>query len=135
MSFIAVLRRNIAVVALMPFCFASPGFAAEAKAPKASGISVSVDVVRTDAAKGAFLCTAQVTDLLSGEILAAPKIAFTAESGGKVRSGSQPDANKPASELLLEVSASKAGDSASYSVSHTREGILVAVQKGSLSLR
>jgi len=135
MSFITLPRHWFAGFALLPLCFAFSGLADEPNVPKAAGLSVSVDVVRTDAAKGAFLCTAQVTDLLSGEILAAPKIAFTAESGAKARSGSQPDVKKPASEVVLEVSASKAGDSASFTVSYIREGVLVAVQKGSLSLR
>ena len=58
-----------------------------------------------------------------------------AESGAKARSGSQPDVKKPASEVVLEVSVSKAGDSASYAVSYTREGVLAAKQKGSLTLR
>ncbi|MEO8586972.1 MAG: hypothetical protein ABI584_12485 [Acidobacteriota bacterium] len=101
----------------------------------ASGISVTIGVVRTDAAKGQFLCTAEVTDLASGEVLAAPKISFTSESGAKAKTGSRPDVTKPASEIVLDVSANKAGDSASYSVSYTKEGVLVAVQKGSLSLR
>jgi hypothetical protein len=135
MSFASGLRRSIGLAVLIPFCSALAALAGDAPPASASGISVSIDVVRTDAAKGTFLCTAQVSDLLSGEILAAPTIAFTAESGAKARSGSQPDVKKPASEVVLEVSVSKAGDSASYAVSYTREGVLVARQKGSLTLR
>ena len=135
MSSASMFHRSICLAVFIPVFSAVAALAVEAPGTSAPGISVSIDVVRTDAAKGLFLCTAQVTDLVSGEILAAPKIAFTAESGAKARSGSQPDVKKPASEVVLEVSVSKAGDSASYAVSYTREGVLAAKQKGSLTLR
>jgi len=129
------IARFVSVILLASAAVPLPSWGAETTAGKADGISVSVDVVRTDAAKGQYRCTAEVTDLLSGEVIAAPKIAFTASSGATMRSGSQPDAKKPVSEVVIEVSASQAGDSAAYKVTYTREGVLVAVQKGSLSLR
>ena len=129
------IARFASVVFLASAAVALPSSGADSPAGKADGLSVSVNVVRTDAAKGQYQCTAEVTDLRSGEVIAAPKIAFTASSGATMRSGSQPDAKKPASEVIIEVSASQAGDSAAYKVTYTREGVLVAVQKGSLSLR
>ena len=127
--------RFASVVILASAAIALPAMAADTAAGKADGISVSVNVVRTDAAKGLYQCTAEVIDLRSGEVIAAPKIAFTATSGATTRSGSQPDPKKPASEVVIEVSASQAGDGATYKVTYTREGVLAAVQKGSLSLR
>jgi len=120
---------------LLPLHLAFGAFTVDAVPPRASGISVSIDIARTDATTGRFLCTAEVTDLASGEVIAAPKVAFLAGSSGQAKTGFQPDAKKPPSVVALEVSAAKAGDSASFTVSYTREGVLVAVQKGSLSLR
>jgi len=100
-----------------------------------AGIAVSIDVVRTDAANGTYTCTAHVTDIASGALLSSPKVAFTSETGAVVRTKKQPDPNRPASEVALDVLAGKDGNSASYSVSYTREGVLVAVQNGSLTLR
>ena len=134
MSLVAMLRWGIRHSALIPLCIALAAFSAEVPAP-ASGLSVSVDVVRTDAAKGTFLCTAEITDLQTGEVISAPKIAFTSASSATTKSGIQSNGKKPASEVVMEVSASKAGDRAAYTVSYTREGVLVARQKGSLSLR
>lgn len=135
MSSALMICRRVGVAALLSLWFAFAGLAADVRTRDVSGISVSIDVVRTDAAKGRFLCTAEVIELQSGEVLAAPKIQFTAGSGAKAKTGSQPDSKKPASEVVVEVSASEAGDNTSYTVTYTREGVLVAVQKGSLSLR
>ncbi len=66
---------------------ASVATAQEKPAGTAAGISVNVAVVRTDAAKGLFVCTAEVSDLASGEVFALPKVAFSSESGGKARTG------------------------------------------------
>jgi hypothetical protein len=78
MSSALALCRRVGVAAVLSFWFAFAGLAADVHSPNVSGISVSIDVVRTDAATG---------------------------------------------------------DSASYAVTYTREAIVVAIQKGSLSVR
>ncbi len=110
-------------------------FAADAKKPLACGLSVSADVVRTDAAKGFYRCTAEVTDLATGKVLTAPDIVFTAEMGGKTKTAFEPEGYGPSSEVTFEVAVTKAGDGASYRVSYSREGVPVAIQKGSLTFR
>ncbi len=120
---------------VMSVVVVSVATAQEKPAGTAAGISVNVAVVRTDAAKGLFVCTAEVSDLVSGEVFALPKVAFSSESGGKARMGRQPAPKKGPTEVVFDVQADKAGDSAAYTVSYKKEGVLVAVQKGSISLR
>jgi len=113
----------------------TPSFVADAKKPLPSGLSVSADVVRTDAAKGFYHCAAEVIDLATGKVLIAPDLAFTAEAGGRTKKGWEPEGYGPSFEVVFEVSVTKAGDGASYRVSYSREGVPVAIQKGSLTLR
>ena len=129
-----VVRWSVRCLLLAALAGALP-FVADAKKPPASGLSVSADVVRIDAAKGFYRCTAEVTDLATGKVLIAPDIVFTAEGGGKTSTRREPEGYGPSSEVVFEVAVTKAGDGASFRVSYSLEGVPVSIQKGSLTFR
>ena len=99
------------------------------------GLGVSVDVVRDKTDTTRFTCTAEVSNLATGEVLAAPRIIFRSDAPTTARTRWQDDDGKADREIVVEVSAQRTGTSISYTVTELRNGKTVAVQKGSLTLR
>lgn len=124
---------------LLLFLLAAGPFRAETttatQSSPAQGLSVSVAFVRDTADPRHITCTAEITDLASGEVLAAPKIAFAAGSSARARAGSQSAGGRAEREILLDVSATPQGNSASYVVTQLLNGATVAIHKGSIALQ
>ena len=95
----------------------------------AAGISVDVTVKPVDAARTQFMCTARIVDLASGSVLMAPRVQVLAGREGIAKSSPQEGV-----DVLFTVRVGDAGTEASYSVEHSRDGVMIAKQSGSIAL-
>jgi len=129
--------RATCTLVLMLAVAATAGVSATADAPTspAQGIAVTVDVVRDPSDPRQFTCTAEVKDLATGELLSVPKVRLLAGEPTKARSGVQAHGGVVEREIVLDAVVAADGNATSYTVTYTRSGQTVAVQKGSLTLR
>jgi hypothetical protein len=109
-------------------------FASSALVQAAGGSSYSMDV---DLTKGdrpdAYLCKAVISDLETGEVLAAPMISFTADSPATVSSEPFPlkDGDRRI-EFTIAVDAKRSSATAELKV--TRAGEVLAAQKTTMAM-
>ena len=96
---------------------------------RAAGISVDVTVKPVDAARTQFMCSARIVDLASGSVLMAPRLQVLAGREGNAKSSPQAGV-----DVLFSVRVGDAGTEASYSVEHSRDGVMTAKQSGSITL-
>jgi hypothetical protein len=128
------LWRSFVVLGSMVFLAAAVGSGAGEQ--MSDGIGVAVDIVPTDAVNDHYRAAVVVTDLRSGRVIGNP---FAEVTGGHQTSlkfnEEPPEGTVLKSEIALDVFVEKGGTRATYRVSYTKAGILVATSKGSLSLR
>lgn len=82
-----------------------------------------------DADRTQFQCTASVLDLDDGSVLMSPRLQLLAGREG-IASGSPRSGIK----VLFSIRVDEGGTRASYSVEHSRDGMVLAKQSGSISL-
>jgi len=97
---------------------------------QAPGLDVAVSFAPDKSAADAVVCTARIVDLQSGALLASPRIALKKGTTGRATVGSLPDW-----KLDVEASIDTAGAKADYTVTYTKGGKVVGVQKATLQLR
>lgn len=94
-----------------------------------AGISVNVAVIPMDAARSQFQCTASIVDLGDGSVLMAPRLQLLAG-----REGMATSSPRTGIQVLFSIRVEEGGTRASYSVEHSRDGMVLAKQSGSISL-
>ncbi|WP_257304723.1 hypothetical protein [Geothrix campi] len=120
-------RSFLAMVFLLGFS----GLANSLFASEPTGLSVSVSISPAHSRPEDCLCKAEITDLADGRLIAAPNLILKKGEPGKVTIGDH-DANY---SLVFEFSTDKSGSSATYSVTYIKNGKMVSVQKGAISIR
>jgi hypothetical protein len=100
-----------------------------ASEPLPVGLSVSISFTPASTNPDAFTCNAEVADLATGVILAKPKIIGLKGESNKAQIGDDK------SLLVLDVLVNKAGTNGTYTVTYSKSGRIVGVQKGSISLQ
>lgn len=99
-------------------------------ASEVTGLSVSVLISPVPNRPDDCLCKAEITDLADGKLIAAPNVIVKKGEVGKVSVG-----DHATYSLVFDLSIDKTGASASYSVTYSKKETVVAVQKGSISIR
>jgi len=97
--------------------------------PMPAGLSVFISFSPATSNPDAYTCNAEVTDLATGAILAKPQIL------GLKGELSQAQIGDDRSKLVLDVTVNKAGTTGTYTVTFSKSGKVVGIQKGSISLR
>ncbi len=97
--------------------------AAVAAVAAGSGYSIELDLQPFDELDNAFVAEAKVSELATGQVVAAPRIVFLGGEEGRVQSGSLEG-------LLVEISVGvdEAGETASYVAELRQAGELVHAQ-------
>ena len=95
---------------------------------------LGVDVSIERRADGSYLCAAQVSLLSTGEVVAAPKIAFRSGDNAVVTIGTQDSEGRPA-ELRFEVAANEAEGTAMFKMSSVQGGVETQLQQVRVRLR
>jgi hypothetical protein len=110
--------------------FASPAITTLHSAePVPTGLSVSISFSPTNSNPDAYSCSAEITDLATGAILAKPTILGIKGESGQAQIGDEK------STLVLAVLVNKAGTNGTYTVTYSKAGKVVGIQKGSISLQ
>ncbi|WP_306590841.1 hypothetical protein [Geothrix sp. 21YS21S-4] len=99
-------------------------------AEEGPGLSVSVSVEPAPSRPEACLCTAEVKDLETGQLLAVPRLMLPKGEAGKMSVG-----DPAVFEVLFDITIDRTGAAATYVVTCRRKGRVMGIQKGSLSLR
>lgn len=94
---------------------------------------LGVDVTIDRRADGSYLSVVQVSDLATGEIVAAPKIAFGSGANAVVEVGASEPEGRPA--LKFEVSANESEWTALFRMTATRGGVETQLQQFRVRLR
>ena len=115
-------------VVLTPLSLPRSGNAA-GEVRRTAGISVDVTVKPMDVARTQFQCTASIVDLGDGSVLMAPRLQLLAGREG-IATGSP----RTGIQVLFSIRVEEGGTRASYSVEHSRDGMVLAKQSGSISL-
>ena len=110
--------------------FASPSTTnLQAAEPMHPGMSVSISFSPAPSNPEAFSCRAEVTDLATGAILAKPEILGIKGESCQAQIGDE------TSKLVLAVLVNKAGTNGTYTVTYSKAGKVLGIQKGSISLQ
>jgi hypothetical protein len=120
------MRISSCLMAAAVLTVGGPALPAEGGA----GLSISAAIAPSSSAPDACLCTAEVRDLETGNVLAMPRIVLPRGESGRASVG-----DSAAFEVVFEVRVDRAGTAADYAVTCRRKGRVVGVQKASLSLR
>lgn len=115
--------------ALVLFLCSGSAFAAELPAG-----SLGVDVTIERLEDGTYLCTAQVSQLATHEIVAAPKIRFRSGEDAAVKVGTQ-DAEGRQAELKFDVSASESEGTALFRMTAIQGGVETQLHQVRVRLR
>lgn len=99
-------------------------------ASQGPGLSVSVSISPAPNRPDDCLCKAEITDLTDGKVIAAPTVIVKKGEVGRVSTG-----DHATYSLVFDLSIDKSGASATYSVTYSKKEIVVAVQKGAISIR
>lgn len=113
----------------LALAFCTPAVAAEFP----SG-PLGVDVTIDRRADGSYLCVAQVSQLATGEIVAAPKIAFGSGDNAVVRIGTKDSEGRPA-ELRFEVAANESEGTALFRMIATQGDVETQLHQIRVRLR
>jgi len=105
-------------------------YASLLSAAESTGLSVSVSVSPVPNRPNDCLFKAEITDLSDGKLIAAPSVIVQKGEAGKVSTG-----DRGTYTLVLDLSVDKSGSSATYSVTYSKRETVVAIQKGSISIR
>lgn len=105
-------------------------FTTPLSASEPTGLSVSVSISPVPSRPDECLCKAEISDLADGKLIAAPNLIVKKGEPGKVSIGDHANYS-----LVFDFSIDKPGVSATYSVTYTKSGKVVGVQKGSISFR
>jgi hypothetical protein len=97
--------------------------------PVPPGLSVSIAFRPATSNPDAFSCDAEIADLASGAILAKPHILGMKGESGQAQIGDE------ASKVVLAVQVNKAGTNGTYTVTYSKAGKVLGIQKGSISLQ
>jgi hypothetical protein len=97
--------------------------------PVPPGLSVSIAFSPAISNLDAFSCNAEIADLATGAILAKPHIL------GIKGESSQAQIGDETSKVVLAVLVNKAGTNGTYTVTYSKAGKVVGIQKGSISLQ
>jgi hypothetical protein len=97
--------------------------------PVPAGLSVSMSFSPSPSNPDGYVCSAEVTDLATSAVLARPQILGLKGEPGRAQIGDDH------SSLVLDVLVDKTGTRGTYTVTYSKTGKVVAIQKGSLSLR
>ena len=115
--------------AALAIAFCAPTAAAELP----SG-PLGVDVTIDRRADGSYLCVAQVSQLSTGQVVAAPKIAFPSGENAVVTVGTKDAEGRPA-ELRFEVSANESEGTALFRMTAVQGGAETQLHQMRLRLR
>ena len=77
----------------------------------------------------AYQCEAEITDLASGLLLAAPRIQILKGESGRAEMGDD------TSRLVLEVSVNMTATTGSFTATYSKAGKVVNIQKGRITLQ
>lgn len=110
--------------------FANPGITRlHAAEPVPVGLAVSISFSTASSDPEAYACNAEVTDLASGAVLAKPLILALKGESAQAQIGDE------TSKLVLAVQVNKAGTTGTYTVTYSKMGKVVGIQKGSITLQ
>ncbi len=97
--------------------------------PAPAGLSVSISFSPAASNPDAYSCNAEIIDLSTGNTLAKPQIIGVKGEASKAQIGDDQSA------LVLDVLVNKAGTNGTYTVTFSKAGKVVGIQKGSISIR
>ena len=120
------LIRSLLLVLPM---FPSLSAAGEPTGDRPAGLSVVVTFSKVASNSQAYQCAAEITDLASGALLAAPKIQFLKGESGRMETGDE------TSRLVLEVSVNMTATTGSFTATYSKAGKVVNIQKGRITLQ
>jgi hypothetical protein len=120
-----LIKSLLLVLSICP----SMSAAAEPTGSSSAGLSVAVTFSSVALNSQAYQCEAEITDLASGALLAAPKIRFLKGDTGRVETGDE------TSRLVLEVSVNMTATTGSFTVTYSKAGKVVNIQKGRITLQ
>ncbi len=122
------LRDSAALVALAVFVAAGAAFGqanvTHKTPPKLERIGLELDVQPAKSPANAYVATAIIRDLDSGEVVSAPRVTFPKGEEAKVRSGVEPGA-----DILLTVLVNNEGNQAVYTCEVRRGDKVVSSQR------
>lgn len=104
------------------------GVATPLSAADGPGHSVSIAFATVPSSPEQCMCSAEIKDLATNEVIAAPRVVFRKGESGKVNTGNDKGS------LVLEFKVNKAGTAGEYTVTFTQGGKVVSVQKGKISI-
>ena len=111
------------------FLLAACVSAIPALASDAAGLSVSVAFSSVKAFPTDCICEAEIKDLATDRVLAAPKVVFRKGSTGRATIGDT------RGSTTFEVAINEAGTSGTCTVTYSQGGKVVAAQKGSIAIQ
>jgi hypothetical protein len=97
--------------------------------PVSPGLSVSIAFSPATSNPDAFSCDAEISDLATGAILAKPHILGIKGESGQAQIGDE------TVKVVLAVLVNKAGTNGTYTVTYSKAGNVIGIQKGSISLQ
>ena len=122
-----LIRYFLALTVLLGFSSVTNPLAAA----EATGLSVSISISPAPNRPDDCLCKAEITDLADCKLIAAPNVIVRKGESGKVSIGDHDGSYS----LVFDLTIAKAGTSATYSVTYSKKETVVAVQKGTISIR
>ena len=123
------LMRFPSLLLAATILFATPAITnLHAADPAPPGLSVYISFSPAASKPDAFSCSAEITDLATGAILAKPQILGIKGESGQTQVGDE------TSKIVLAVLVNKAGTNGTYTVTYSKSGKVVGIQKGSISL-
>lgn len=97
--------------------------------PAPPGLSTCISFAPDSTNTDAYSCCAEIIDLADGRCLGRPTILAAKGEAFKVRIGDEK------SNLMLDVMVNKAGTTGTFTVTYSKSGKVVNIQKGSISIR
>ncbi len=122
--------RSIRHLLALTFLLGLSAFANPLCASEPTGLSVSVFISPVSNRPDDCLCKAEIIDLADGKLIAAPNVIVKKGEAAQVRMG-----DHATYSLAFDLSIDKAGATATYSVTYSKKETVVAVQKGTISIR